>query len=42
MFQIIQSLRMICQMDDDIKIYPGHGEATSIGYECMTNMYLDR
>lgn len=42
MFQIIQSLRMICQLDDDIKIYPGHGDATSIGYECMTNMYLDR
>lgn len=42
MFQIIQSLRMVCQMDDDIKVYPGHGDETSIGYECMTNMYLDR
>ena len=42
MFQIIQSLRMICQMDDAINVYPGHGDETSIGYECMTNMYLDR
>lgn len=42
MFQIIQSLRMICQMDDDIKLYPGHGPKTTIGYECETNMYLDR
>ena len=42
MFQIIQSLRMVCQMDDDIKVYPGHGDETSIGYECMTNKYLDR
>lgn len=42
MFQIIQSLRMICQMDDDIAVYPGHGPKTTIGYECETNMYLDR
>lgn len=42
MFQIIQSLRMISQMEDETKIYPGHGEETTIGYECCTNMYLDR
>ena len=42
MFQIIQSLRMLCQMDDDITVYPGHGGKTTIGYECETNMYLDR
>ena len=42
MFQMIQSLRMICQMDDDLKVYPGHGSPTTIGYECETNMYLDR
>ncbi len=42
MFQIIQSLRMICQLSDDTKVYPGHGEATTIGHECATNMYLDR
>jgi hydroxyacylglutathione hydrolase len=42
MFQIIQSLRTICQLDDDIKVYPGHGESSTIGYECATNMYIDR
>ena len=42
MFQIIQSLRMICQLDDDVRVYPGHGESTTIGYECANNMYLDR
>lgn len=41
-FMIIMSLRSICQMDDDIKVYPGHGPETTIGYECATNMYLDR
>lgn len=42
MFQIIQSLRTVCQLPDDTKIYPGHGETTNIGYECATNMYIDR
>lgn len=42
MFRIIQSLRMICQLDDDTKVYPGHGGDTTIGHECATNMYLDR
>lgn len=42
MFQIIQSLRMIEQLPDNTKVYPGHGPSTTIGYECETNMYLDR
>ena len=42
MFSIIQSLRQICQMDDDIRVLPGHGSETTIGYECAHNMYLDR
>ncbi len=42
MFQIIQSLRMICQLDDDIRVYPGHGAETTIGYECAHNPYIDR
>lgn len=42
MFQIIQSLRMITQYPDDTRILPGHGPETTIGYECETNMYLDR
>ena len=28
MFQIIQSIRMICQLPDDTVIYPGHGDKT--------------
>ena len=41
-FMIIMSLRQICQLPDDIKLYPGHGPETTVGYECATNMYLDR
>ena len=42
MFQIIQSLRMVCQLPDSTKIYPGHGEMTTIGNELASNRYLDR
>lgn len=42
MFMLIQTLRMVCQLPDDIKLYPGHGEPTTIGYEVAHNPYLDR
>lgn len=42
MFQMIQSLRRICQLPDSTKVYSGHGEPTTIGYEVATNPYLDR
>ncbi len=42
MFQIIQSLRMLCQWPDQTKVYPGHGPATTIGEELASNPYLDR
>ena len=42
MFQIIQSLRMVTQLPDDVKVYPGHGPQTTIGYELASNPYLDR
>ena len=42
MFQIIQSLRMITQYPDDVRVLPGHGQETTIGYELASNMYLDR
>lgn len=42
MFQIIQSLRMVTQLPDDVKVYPGHGPETTIGYELASNPYLDR
>lgn len=42
MFQIIQSLRMVTQLPDDVKVYSGHGEETTIGFELASNPYLDR
>lgn len=42
MFLIIQSLRMLSQLPDDTTVLPGHGEATTIGYEVASNPYLDR
>ena len=42
MFQIIQSLRMICQLPDNTVVYPGHGPKTTIGTELSGNPYLDR
>ena len=42
MFQMIQSLRMICQLPDITRVYPGHGPETTIGAELASNPYLDR
>ncbi len=42
MFLLIQSLRMVCQLDDNTRILPGHGEETTIGREVAGNPYLDR
>lgn len=42
MFMIIQSLRMLSQLPDDVKVYPGHGGPTTIGEECAHNPYIDR
>lgn len=42
MFQIIQSLRTLTQLPDDTRVFPGHGESTTIGLELATNPYLDR
>lgn len=42
MFMLIQSLRMISQMPDEVKLLPGHGQETSIGEEVAHNPYIDR
>lgn len=42
MLMMIQSLRMFAQFSDDIKLLPGHGQETTMGYELAHNPYLDR
>lgn len=42
MFMIINSLRYLCQLPDNTVVYPGHGPATTIGFELAHNPYLDR
>lgn len=42
MFMIINSLRFLCQLPDDVRVLPGHGPETTIGYECAHNPYIDR
>lgn len=42
MFMLIQSLRMVSQMPDDVRLLPGHGPETTIGYEVAHNPYIDR
>lgn len=42
MFQIINSLRFLAQLPDDVKVLPGHGASTTIGEELAHNPYMDR
>lgn len=42
MLQMISSLRALCMLPDETKVYPGHGEASSIGFELTHNPYMDR
>ncbi|MBP5257936.1 MAG: MBL fold metallo-hydrolase [Prevotella sp.] len=42
MFMMINSLRLLSQLPDDTKVYSGHGEPTSIGYELSKNPYMER
>jgi glyoxylase-like metal-dependent hydrolase (beta-lactamase superfamily II) len=39
--QIISSIKSkLMKLPDDVKVFPGHGEATTIGYERKFNPYL--
>ena len=42
MAEMRQSLDRLCTLPDETIVYPGHGEATTIGYEKSTNMFLKR
>ena len=37
---LLKSVAMIAQLGDDITIYPGHGEESTIGFEKMANPYI--
>ena len=37
---MIGSLKLLKELPADLKVFPGHGEATSIGIECASNPYL--
>lgn len=38
--RLMDSLKKLMKLDDSLKVYPGHGSATDIGYEKNNNMNL--
>ena len=42
MAEMRESLDRLCTLPDETIVYPGHGEATTIGQEKSTNMFLKR
>lgn len=42
MFKMIQSIRFLSQLPDQTQVFPGHGEATTIGEELAHNPYMER
>lgn len=38
--QLMASLQRLMELDDDIRVYPGHGPSTDIGYERRYNTWL--
>lgn len=41
MLEMQESLNMIKEYNDDIILYPGHGESTTLGYEKVNNIYFN-
>lgn len=39
---MINSINKISKLDNDITIYPGHGESTTLGYELKYNYYINK
>lgn len=37
---LVKSLNRLMKLKDDIKVYPGHGSVTDIGYERKINMHM--
>lgn len=37
---LLKSVSKLAQLDDNIRIYPGHGEESTIGFEKKTNPYI--
>ncbi len=40
--KLMESLAMLCELPDDLRVLPGHGPATTIGEEKIRNPYLPR
>ena len=38
--RLIESLEKLATLDDSFKVYPGHDQKTTIGYEKQTNYYM--
>lgn len=38
--KLVESLRRLCSLDDRLKIYPGHGPESVLGYEKKFNPFL--
>ena len=37
---MVETLARVCELDDELVVYPGHGRATTIGEERATNPFL--
>ena len=42
MKEMTESLKLLKTLPDDLTVYPGHEEITTLGKEKKTNMYLSR